>query len=256
MENYSSFAAVPVRHGRSEVAPHIRVLQTVTAILFILKLLWELFGSSLLFRAGQSFATVNSTMVTVMYVSYALWIIPFIIASNKQIRMAVLFFVLIGFIINFIMMLCGMADWSPSVIAVVVILTYALAVSYIFSILARNAGPDNPVNKWLVIWLTISIVGYVVNLFTPHLLAESGISPTKFYGNSPVSSFNLVVSVFMIIAYWQVFRSSLFNGYKSIDSSVSLLPSVNSWVLKGVLMAAFSIGIICIWFETMGKSLV
>lgn len=257
MEHNHEIVSTAVTLAPPRVTPAIRALQTITALLFIFEVLWSLFGPALLFNSGSSPETVGTVNSLVLYGYYAFWIIPFIIASNKQIRIAVALFCLSGIVINhFIPSLCDVAGCTATVGAGVTVLIFALTVSYIISILALNAGEDNPVHKWLVILLTILLMRYIVNLFVVNMFVDLGGYIQQIYVNTPITLFNIVVNLYMIIVFWQVFHSSLFSGYNSDISCCPLLPSANVWMLKGIAVAAFSILSVFVWYSIIGKSLI
>lgn len=259
----------------------VKVLQTMAAVLFVLGLLFDLtkYGYTITDKLIDPYIPdIRRWDYILRYRNFydclfcmIVWIIPFIIASNKQIRIAVA--VLLGtnllFIIHSLLYLLELEEVIemelplPNEVLLLMFLISVLGISYSCSLLYRNTNKYSPVNKWLVMYLVAysSLASFLFYLECSSaglwnlMRLDHWIVDGQFVETNFVGYFYLFLKVMVVIAYWKIIHSRLFLGY-SKETNISWSPSaMNPWVIKSLVITALTALLIYLWIITIGQSL-
>lgn len=260
----------------------VKVLQTMAAVLFVLGLLFTFtqFGYIITDKLIDPYIPdIRREDYIFRYCNFysclfgmIAWIIPFIIASNKQIRIAVA--VLLGtnllYIIHSLLYLLELEEVIEmelpllNDVSLLIALIQVLGSSYSCSLLYRNTNKYSPVNKWLVMYLVVVVSSLAPSLF--YLECSSAglwnlmrldlwIVNYQFVETNFVGYFYLFLKVMLVIAYWKIIHSRLFLGY-SKETNISWSPgAMNPWVIKCLVITALTALLIYLWIITIGQSL-
>lgn len=228
----------------------VKVLQTMAAVLFVL---------GLLFRHGDYILRYHSFYGCLF--SMIVWIIPFIIASNKQIRIAVA--VLWGTnLLDIIHSLLYLLELEEVIemelplsdeVQLLIRLISVLGISYSCSLLYRNTNKYSPVNKWLVMYLVVS--SSLASYFFHLECQDAGLWHLMQLNTWLANYFYWFLEVMLVIAYWKIIHSRLFLGY-SKETNVSWSPgAMNPWVIKCLVITPLTALLIYLCIITIDQSL-
>ena len=230
-------------------------LQTTLAVLFILLMLFEWIVSPILGgKMNEESLLLYSLPV---YIPILLWGFALFIARNNEMRIA-----------------CGLLLAKPIILEILyAFLPISNPVSYLLcffeviysayaiSIFLNCTSMSSPITKWLILWLSITIINIImwqgferIEIFNSmNLYSEDYESYTKamsVFENGSRYYLGWLLSVFIIIIYWNVFRSALFSGYTKDSSSKLALPFFfNRYVIGSLIVIVTSVLILSGWFH-------
>lgn len=195
------------------------------------------------------------------YIPPLLWGVAFFIARNKEMRIACGMFFAKPYILGILY------EFLPASIPVSYFLCFFEVIysAYAISIFLNCTSLSSPITKWLVLWLSITIINIILwqgferiemlaamNLYSEDYESyESYTNAMSVFGIGSRFYLYWVVNVFVIIIYWNVFRSGLFSGYTKDNSSPKLtLPFFfNRYVIGALIVTIASLVILNGWFH-------
>lgn len=244
IEQNSAETALPPQHK-------VRTSQMILAILFILSVLYSWFVTPILLQKGEATAVLSNNIS--IFVRILLWGFAICIAKNNSLRIACTILLVTPLILG--PLYAFLPNSAPFLY--IICLISVLLEAYAFSIFLYCTDESSPTTKWLMLWLSITIIGTCLWQGFEQVEIPSALEHYEVYDKimsvfHQGSRFYLywIINVFVILINWNVFRSDLFSGFdKGCSSGLKMPFFFNRYVIGAIIVMVASIFILNIWFH-------